>query len=328
MTTLSVVLPLYNAEPLAPKVLAPLKKGLAEGLISEIVVVDDGSTDQGPSLYRDAGCQMLSSGGRLGPGACRNLGVDQAQGDLILFVDSDVVLHDNAVGKVLETFASYSECVALFGSYDDEPESQGLVTQYRNLLHHFTHQQGRGEASTFWAGCGAVRREVFREAGGFDVEKYPYPSIEDIELGYRLLQHGKILLRHEIQCKHLKHWTLGNMLFTDIFRRALPWSRLLQQPGYQVNDLNVSSAEKAKALVAGLFWLSLPAMVVDLRLGWVSLALAGIAFAVNRRFFSLVLRRRGVVHLLAALILHQLYYLYSSTVFVYCALEARVRPAR
>ncbi len=53
---------------------------------------------------------------------------------------------------------------ALFGSYDDAPAAPGLVSQYRNLLHHFVHQQGvfRDEirpAHTFWTGCGMIRRE-------------------------------------------------------------------------------------------------------------------------------------------------------------------------
>ena len=51
---------------------------------------------------------------------------------------------------------------AVMGSYDDTPSEPGLVSQYRNLLHHFVHQVGREKASTFWAGCGAVRRGAFQ----------------------------------------------------------------------------------------------------------------------------------------------------------------------
>ena len=48
----------------------------------------------------------------------------------------------------------------LFGSYDDDPPAPGLVSRYKNLLHHHVHQNGRPDASTFWAGCGAIRRGV------------------------------------------------------------------------------------------------------------------------------------------------------------------------
>ena len=74
------------------------------------------------------------------------------------------------------------------------PRLQGVVSQYRNLLHHFVHQHGNSEASTFWAGCGAIRRSVFEEMGGFDEQRFPTPSIEDIELGYRLRQAGHRIL--------------------------------------------------------------------------------------------------------------------------------------
>ena len=56
----------------------------------------------------------------------------------------------------------------MFGSYDDTPEAPDFISQYRNLLHHYTHQRAKREAKTFWTGCGAVRKEVFSELKGFD----------------------------------------------------------------------------------------------------------------------------------------------------------------
>ena len=94
---------------------------------------------------------------------------------------------------------------AVFGSYDDAPAEPGVVSQFRNLLHHHVHQQGAGEATTFWAGLGAVRADAFRAAGGFDAERYPLPSVEDIDLGTRLSRNGgRILLDPLIQGTHLK----------------------------------------------------------------------------------------------------------------------------
>ena len=61
-----------------------------------------------------------------------------------------------------------------------------LTARFRNLLHHHVHARSAGPASTFWAGIGAVRRDAFERAGGFDTERYPRPSIEDVELGLRL----------------------------------------------------------------------------------------------------------------------------------------------
>lgn len=121
-------------------------------------------------------------------------------------------------------FSRELDLAALIGSYDDAPGATNFLSQYRNLLHHYVHQTGNEEASTFWGACGAVRREVFLAMGGFD-ESYRQASIEDIELGYRLKRAGlKILLCKALQVKHLKRWEAGSLLKADFCYRALPWT--------------------------------------------------------------------------------------------------------
>src|SRR5204863_4756216 len=94
-------------------------------------------------------------------------GAEQARGEYVLFLDADVCAHPDTLGLVVETFTD-NPCVdAVFGSYDDEPHALNVLSQYRNLMHHFVHQEAYEEATTFWSGCGAVRRSVFLEAGGF-----------------------------------------------------------------------------------------------------------------------------------------------------------------
>ena len=107
----------------------------------------------------------------------------------MFFVDADVTVPSDAVGQVATLFQGEPDIAALFGSYDDNPGEATFLSQYRNLLHHYVHQHAREDAATFWGACGAIRRDVFLALGGFD-ETYAKPSIEDIELGYRLKQAG------------------------------------------------------------------------------------------------------------------------------------------
>jgi hypothetical protein len=140
--------------------------------------------------------------------------------------------------------------VAVFGSYDRAPHAGNIVSQYRNLVHHFVHQTSATSASTFWAGCGAIRRSAFLEVGGFD-ESYSRPSVEDIELGMRLCTAGyAILLDPHIQVQHLKQWDLWGMLVTDIFSRGVPWTRLLLRARAVPNDLNLKVSQRISALLA------------------------------------------------------------------------------
>ncbi len=330
MRTISVVVPLFNSAPLLERVLTPLAAAAKRGEILEILIVDDGSTDDGPDTCRARGLELLSSGGHLGPGAARNVGVEAARGDIVLFVDADVVIHDDVPSIVRETFEAYPDCVAVFGSYDDRPAARGFVSTYVNLRHHCVHQAGNPEASTFWAACGAADRRAFTDAGGYDIARFERSSIEDIELGQRLRRRGgRILLRKDMLCTHLKRWTLRDMVVTEIFRRALPWGRLMMQPGYLASELNVSTRERWKAGLALLLVASVLAAPFYAPLGLAALAFAVLAFRVNRRLFRLILKRRGWAAMLVGVALHQLYYLYSSLTYGYCVLESAARgPVR
>src|SRR5690606_24878254 len=116
-----------------------------------------------------------------------------------------------------------------------------------NLAHRHTHQLAKTEAGTFWSGCGAVRREVFFEFGGFD-KAFGRPCIEDIEFGMRLRAGGhRILLDKELQVEHLKRWRLWKLIKTDIFDRGIPWTRVLLSAadnGFKFDDLNIGRNQK------------------------------------------------------------------------------------
>ena len=183
-----------------------------------------------------------------GPAAARNAGVARTRAEVLAFVDSDVVVRPDAFARMRRAFAADPELCAIFGSYDDAPEARGAVSGFRNLLHHHVHQSGAGQAQTFWAGLGAVRRDAFLAAGGFDENRYPDPSIEDVELGMRLSDAGgRIELDPGLQGKHLKAWTIAEVARTDFAGRGAPWSRLLWERGQTTADLNLGWRHRASA---------------------------------------------------------------------------------
>ena len=266
---------------------------------------------------------MLASGGRLGPAGARNVGVDAAQGEIVFFVDADVVVHADVFRRAALAFEEDAQCVAVFGSYDDRPSASGFVSQYVNLRHHSVHQAAEEEAETFWAGCGAVRRSAFLEAGGYDGERYAEPSIEDIELGQRLrARGGRILVDKAMQATHLKHWSLRTMLATDIFKRALPWARLLRlSPTTRV--LNVGRHEQLKAACAVLLSTSLVVGVFLHEALYVAVAALLVCFWMNRRLCLLLMRQQGLLHMVVGFLLHLLYFHYCTVVYLYSRLEPR-----
>lgn len=258
-----------------------------------------------------------------GPAAARNDGAQRATGDVLVFVDADVVVHEDAFARIRMAFDADPDLVAIFGSYDDSPPADGVVTEFRNLLHHFVHQSSAGEASTFWAGLGAIRREAFLAAGGFDAERYRDPSIEDIELGMRLSAAGRrLVLDPALQGTHLKRWSLGQMIDTDLHRRGVPWVLLLLERGTPSNVLNLGWRHR---LSAGLSLAAFGATATR-RPRLAAASIAGLVM-LNRPFYGLLWRRQGPLRALAGVGLHALHHL-TGVASVPLALALHLRNER
>jgi glycosyltransferase involved in cell wall biosynthesis len=322
--SISVIMPAYNAACLLPRVLPPLIGLARAGEVDEVIVVDDRSTDDTAAVARGIGAKLVETPVNGGPGAARNLAAGIATGDVLWFVDSDVVAWPDGAGRIRAAFAD-PEVAAVFGSYDDAPEGRHWFSRYKNLLHRYHHQRARRDARTFWAGCGAVRAGVFRELGGFDVETYRVPSIEDIELGYRISGAGhRIVVDPQLQGKHLKVWTYRNAIATDIYRRALPWSRLMILREGLTDDLNTSVGERLRAGLAGLLLLSVLALPFVPAAWPATVVLLLLAFAANLDFARMLARNGGLPFALASILFHQFYYVYSAAAYVWCLFEHRL----
>ncbi len=309
---LSVVVPVRNGGRDFERCLQRLRDSQVTEF--ELIVVDDGSTDDTASLAKTAGATVVHHPLPQGPAAARNLGARVAKSPLIFFLDADVAIHPHALELALARFDADPGLSALFGSYDDMPTAPGIVSQYRNLLHHFVHQQGRFQngirpAHTFWTGCGTIRRDVFLAFGGFDPRLYPRPAIEDIELGYRLTRAGhRIVLARDVLATHMKRWTLAEMVRTDIFRRGVPWAILIKRTATVETDLNVKSEQKACVVLTVLSLLATLACAATPWAGLVAAAAVTGIMVLNRGFFAFLVRRKGLVFAGASFPLHMIYY--------------------
>lgn len=310
---LSVIVPAHQGTKVLPRCLDALVASDIPRESWELIVVNDASTDDTDLIaaaYADTVVQL--AGNPHGPAYARNRGFEVARGEILVFVDSDVCVHADALGKIAQTFATDPQLGAVFGSYDADPPAPGLVSQYRNLLHHFVHQRNAGEAETFWAGLGAIRREAFANVEGFNEWHFSRPQIEDVELGRRLRRHGyPILLRPDILGTHLKRWTLGNVLHTDFRHRGVPWMSLLLVEGPDRHStLNLQFREKICTALAGV---SLLGGGLALVLRSLIPLLVGVAAVVaivglNHAFYRFLRRQKGLLFASGVVPLHWGYY--------------------
>lgn len=289
----------------------------------EIIVVVDGAGDELVEVARRFGAEVVVEPRPTGPAAARNRGTLRAQSEILLFVDADVVVQPDLVGRVALMLSADGEPSAVFGSYDDDPAAPGMVSRYRNLLHHWIHQHGHVQASTFWSGCGAVRRTTFEAVGGFP----EVDTIEDIVLGARLRAGGHtIRLDPTLQVKHLKRWSFANMVWTDLAKRAVPWTELMVRRRHLLNELNVDTIGRASIALVGVMVVALLASALIPAAGLAVTAAAAALLAINFRFYRFLAARCGWWSTLGAIPLHWLYYLLGGVGFTIGSLRALLLP--
>lgn len=297
----------------------------------EIIVFDDGSTDRTAEIARAKGAHVITAASNAGPAVGRNTGVEAASTDVVIFVDADVVVEPDALGRLASTISDNEDVVAAFGSYTEYSSVRNFAGRYANLRHHHVHQQAAPngkpvDAQTFWSGLGAVDRRAFLAVGGFDTN-FDRPSIEDVELGLRLRQNGgRILLNPRAHGEHLKNWTVRCLWRTDIKLRAIPWSELIAE-GRIDPTLNTSGSEKGKAVIAILLLVSLGLSILLMSLPLATMAgVLGLLYLwVNRDFLKLLANKSRRLALAGAGF-HWLYHIYASVTFVAVMAFKRFAP--
>jgi glycosyltransferase involved in cell wall biosynthesis len=332
--SISVIVPVRNGSGVLPRCLEALTS--SKYPYFEVIVVDDCSSDDTPTIVERMGARYLRTPRNIGPAGARNLGSRQAQGGILAFIDADVVLPPEGLSLIAEAFAGNSKVTAVFGSYNDQPAVDAFVSQYKNLMHHYVHQSASETAATFWAGCGAIRKSAFDQVGGFDEVTYPAPSVEDIALGYKLINQGhRILIDKRLQVTHLKRWTTLSLLRADIFERAVPWARLILKSRQLPRDLNLNYTSRISTVLVCLLVGFCISLLSALWIGWSRLflplatAIAAICLSLlllNADLYRFFWQKRGAWFAGRCILVHWTYYFYSGVTFVLVLAAHLVAP--
>ena len=193
----SVVIPTYNRRPILEKCLSALEDQQLAGALQdyEVVVVDDGSSDGTPSWLREQAIRFphvrLIEQEHGGPAEGRNRGVDHARGDVIVFIDSDLVVTET----FLATHArALKQCWHRRG--DRLCFTYGAVINTANFEAPCSERHKLRDLSWAYFATGnvAIDREVLERSGLFDTGFRLY-GWEDLELGERLRRMGVELVK-------------------------------------------------------------------------------------------------------------------------------------
>lgn len=194
----------YNRKDLLIRTLGSLERQSLPKENFEVVIVDDGSTDETPlavkDIIRNSPCSIkyIRQEVNQGKSVVRNISIDNAQGELILFIEDDTIADEHLIEEHLSShLSSYSENIAVFGSEIRGQESivspigkyievtsKNFFNKVIYLIESNDHESYRG----FITFNLSIKKSFLNRYGKFDPE-FKYFS-EDIELGYRLVQKG------------------------------------------------------------------------------------------------------------------------------------------
>ena len=311
----SVVMPVHNGGPrflLALQALALTDLPRREW---ELIVVDDGSTDESASAAAQYADKLL----RLrpaahGPGYARNRGFELTLGDYVAFINADVMVATDTLRTACTILMQGPELGAIFGSCGVQPMVSGFLSDYRSLVQRYYHQKQADDACTFSSACGVVRSSVFERAGGYDEWHFSRRQLEDLELAQRMRNLGERIVAHPaLRATHLRKWTLRRMVTTEILDRTVPWMRLVKRELLR-GESGAPSGRGAKRLKIALSWLAVVAGAV----GWMrhsapieigALACVLTVLACNAPQLAFFARERGFVFASLSAPVDILYYL-------------------
>ena len=299
---ISVIIPVRNGGASFAQCLDALAR--VEYGAYEVVVVDDGSTDDTAAVARERGCQVVSMDRQSGPAAARNAGAREADGDILFFVDGDIVVPPHALSVVNNALAD-ADTDAVVGILSREATFERLQNTYENLYMHYMYAGYEDTIPIFYTSAAAIERCVFEETGGFD-ERYTAPGIEDMAFGRRLLADGrKVRFQRELAVTHRKEFTLSQLLRVN-FRKAVGTTRLILRSRGDGSGEKPVSPDWGFLLCIPLSPLALSGIAASVSLASPPLlagssALLLLTLVLNRGFLGFLRREKGVGFVLASL---------------------------
>ena len=299
--SLSVVIPVYNSHKTLAKTLAAVFASDYPDF--EVIVVDDCSRDDSRQIAERFPVRLIRQPRNSGVASTRNRGAEEARGEILVFIDSDIVVERDTLRKFADAFTSHPEVKVVGGVMAGAlADKRWGVTFIGLKLVHILDARHRGrmryESCCFPSYAGAVTKEAFEDVGGFDSSLAGIGG-EDYDLGLRLSKHHRIVYFTDIRVAHLylplfaklREWFRRSKRVLRPFLRTLGRTDNPNGPLEQVSVLLVMAA--LGAIIASLLY---PALL------WVSLGAFLVSVAINYHFYYFVASQKHIPFALYAVV--------------------------
>ncbi len=175
----------------------------------EVILADDKSTDLSPIIAKEYPCKLITSEEHKGPSFVKNIGKDNAAGEILVFIDADVVIKKDTLELIDKTFRENEDIAAVTGLLSTECQHKDFFSQYKNLYMHYIFKRCPKYVDFLYGSLMAIKRDHFlRFNEGL--------RLEDTELGQRYKKlNKKILLNPQLEVMHLKKYNLKKIIKND-----------------------------------------------------------------------------------------------------------------
>lgn len=224
----SVIIPVRNGGATIGHCLRSIRRSYYRHL--EVLVVDDHSTDDTREIARSFQCRVIEATEGAGANAARNLGAREAKGDILVFIDSDVVARRETILGIVERLDG-EDLDAVVGIYTARHRNESFFSQYKNLWIRYSYLKSPPAIDWMFGAISGIKRTAFEAIGGFNVDLIASHGNDDLELGKRLARKNvRIELDMEIEVEHLKQYTFGSFVRNE-FRRSAGFVLLARRLG-------------------------------------------------------------------------------------------------
>jgi len=197
---ISIIIPVYNSSITLNECLKSIFDSTYKNY--EVIVVSDNSKDNSVDIAKKYQTKIIELTENKGPAVARNIGAESSKGEILLFLDSDVIIKKDSLDLIIDKFEE-KEINAIQGIYSHEPNYKYLATQfYQSYLSYYVWPENKKYASTLVTACFAIRKMIFDNLNGFDVN-IENASCEDEKFGYSLINNGyKIIILRNLKVIH------------------------------------------------------------------------------------------------------------------------------
>ena len=250
---ISIIIPTYNSSMFMPNLLDSIFKQAVNDM--EVLIVDDCSTDNTIEIANKYPVRVIQMATNSGPAKARNLGVIEAKGDIIFFLDSDVLVLDGTIKEVENYFNQNPDAKCIIGICATKPLNQGFVPTYMAMF-EYVHLIGQqyAKVSVFAPRCGAIKKQFFLDIGSYD-ESYRGADVEDFELARRINKVDCIILNPKLIVRH--QFANFRQALKIYFRRTVMWVHLFFKEKQLDNAGPTSPSNGISAICAFFSFLSL-----------------------------------------------------------------------